>query len=132
MKALVISSLATMVLLSIGMTQSYGNECVSVVSENEINDNRAIRLHLSSKNCTDIYGLYVEVQRNGTIMEVTSVPAGWSYGESAKTAFWTTDSEPITDSNSFGIKLQAKKPYVLHWIALDETWSPVAEGILIG
>jgi hypothetical protein len=66
-------------------------------------------------------------------MRILSAPSGWTYGESETAVFWVTETDPInSDGKVFGMQLQSQKPYTLHWIALDQTLSPIAEGILIG
>ncbi len=113
--------------------KSHGQECISIVAENNRNDNRFVQLHLSSaEGCVAVYALYVQIERNGSIQEITSTPSGWTYGMVEKeAAFWTTETEPVhSNSKFFGIELQSQKPHTLSWIALDETSSTIAKGIL--
>ncbi|MFQ5970122.1 MAG: hypothetical protein ACE5J2_06485 [Nitrososphaerales archaeon] len=117
-----------------GTPRSHALECASIVAESLGTDSRFVKLHLSNaEGCITIYGLYVQIERNGSIQGITHTPSGWTYGEVEKAAFWTTETEPIdSDSKMFGIKLQTQKPYTLHWIAVDQAWSPIAEGVLVG
>ncbi len=132
-QVLIVSSIASlMFMLYFTGATTYAQECVSAVIENDGKDNRFVQLRLSSsEDCVSVYGLYVQLERNGSI-QVTSAPLDWTYGEVENAAFWTTETEPInSDSKIFGMKLQAQNPSTLRWIALDQTLSPIAEGILV-
>jgi len=122
-----------LMLTFLGAARSYGQECISAGIENAGNDNRLVQLHISnSEGCVSVYGIYVQLERNGS-MRILSAPSGWTYGESETAVFWVTETDPInSDGKVFGMQLQSQKPYTLHWIALDQTLSPIAEGILIG
>jgi hypothetical protein len=102
--------------------------------ENGKTDSRFVQLYVSNQEgCVAVYGLYVEIERNGSVREVTSTPSGWTYGEAERSAFWITESEPVdSGSQVFGMKLQTQRPYTFHWIALDQSLSPIAEGVLAG
>jgi len=135
MKLPIMLSLASVVFMSIfAGTATYGQECASVLVENGKTDSRFVQLHLSNQEgCVAVYGLYVQIERNGSVQEVTSTPYGWTYGESETSAFWITETEPVdSDSKVFGVKLQTQRPYTFHWIALDQSLSPIAEGVLTG
>jgi hypothetical protein len=136
MKLPIFMSLVSLVLMSpiVDVPRTYGQECTSVVVENGKSDNRFVRLHLSNQEgCAALYGLYVQIERNGSVQEIISTPYGWTYGESETSAFWLTESEPVeSNSKVFGLKLQTQRPYTFHWIALDQSLSPVAEGVLAG
>ncbi len=136
MKLLIILSLTSLVFISdfVDTPETYGQECTSLILENGKTDNRFVLLRLSNQEgCVAVYGLYVEIERNGSVQEITSTPSGWTYGEAETSAFWITESEPVdSDSKVFGMQLQTQRPYTFHWIALDQSLSPVAEGILTG
>lgn len=136
MRPLMFLSLASLVLMPIaaGVPRTYGQECTSVFVEGDTNDNRIVGLLLSAQeDCASVYGFYLQIERNGSVQEVTSTPSGWTYGMTQTTAFWTTETEPVdSDSQLFGVKLQTQKPYKLSWIALDQAMSPIAEGVLVG
>ena len=136
MKLLTGLSLASLVLASVFVStpRTYGQECTSVIVESGKNDNRFLRLHLSNQEgCVAVYGFYVQMERNGSVQQITTTPSGWSFGESETSAFWMTDTDPINaDSKVFGMKLQTQRPYTFHWIALDQSWSSIAEGVLTG
>src|SRR5574341_607598 len=136
MKLPIILSLTSLVLTSVfvGTLETYGQECTSVIMENTTSDNRFVQLRLSNQEgCVTVYGLYVQIERNGSVQEITSTPSGWTYGESQTSAFWITETEPVdSDTKVFGMKLQTQRPYTFHWMALDQSLSPIAEGILTG
>jgi hypothetical protein len=114
--------------------RSHGQECISIVAESAGSDNRFAQLQLSNaEGCTAIYGLYVQIERNGSIQEITLTPPAWTYGKVEKKAvFWTTDTDPVSSNNKiFDIELQTPQPYTLSWIALDQTLSPIARGTLV-
>ncbi|MGH9923081.1 MAG: hypothetical protein ACRD38_10045 [Nitrososphaerales archaeon] len=129
-------SLASFVFMSIfvGTPVTYGQECASVLLENGKTDNRFVQLRLSNQEgCVAVYGFYVQIERNGSVQEITSTPSGWTYGDGERSAFWITESEPVdSESKVFGMKLQTQRPYTFHWIALDQSLSPIAEGVLTG
>lgn len=131
-KTSVISSLASLLLISAySNIQSYAQGCVSVHAKSPDTDKRVIELQsYGSENCP-VYGLYVQLERNGNI-QIVSSPSGWTYGEQENAMSWITDIEPVhSEGKIFGIKLQAQQPYTLHWIALDQLWSPIAEGTFV-
>ncbi len=130
MVAMFVSLVLTLAFASI--PRSHAQECISIVAESAGSDNRFVQLQLSNADgCTAIYGLYVQIERNGSIQEITLTPPSWTYGKVEKKAvFWTTDTDPVSSNNKiFGIELQAN-PYTLSWIALDETLSPITRGTL--
>lgn len=131
---LIVTSFGSLVLLLAfaSMPRSHAQECITVVSNNVGKDNRFLKLEVSNEeNCVPIYGFYVQAERNGTVQQVTSTPSGWGYGLSENTAFWTTDDKPlVSETKVFGIEFNAQKPYTFRWIALDNTMSPIADGIL--
>ena len=136
MKLQIILALASLVLTSsfADTSRSYCQECTSLVLENGKTDTRFVQLHLSNQEgCVAVYGLYVQIERNGSVQEITSAPSGWTYGDAERSAFWITETEPVdSDSKVFGMKLQTQRPYTFHWIALDQSLSPIAEGVLTG
>ncbi len=135
MKLLTVLSLASLVLTSVVDTpRTYGQECTSVLLENGKTDNRFVQLRIANQEgCVAVYGLYVQIERNGSVQEITSTPSGWSYGEAERSAFWMTETDPVdSDSKIFGMKLQTQRPYTFHWIVLDQSLSPIAEGVLTG
>src|SRR3990172_3833718 len=107
MKLLIILSLSSLVLSSVfvGTSGTYGQECASVLVENGASDNRFVQLRLSNQEgCVAVYGLYVQIERNGSVQEITSTPSGWTYGEAERSAFWITETEPVdSDSKVFGM-----------------------------
>ena len=136
MKLPIMLSLVSLVFMSIfvGTPGTYSQECTSLILENGKTDNRFVQLHLfNQEGCVAVYGLYVQIERNGSVKEITSTPSGWTYGEAERSAFWITETEPVdSDSKVFGMKLQTQRPYTFHWIALDQSLSPIAEGVLTG
>jgi|GEM_PF-3215553 len=136
MKLPIILSLTSLVLTSVflGTPGTYAQKCTSVIMENTTSDNRFVQFRLSNQEgCVTVYGLYVQIERNGSVQEITSTPSGWTYGESETSAFWITETEPVdSDTKVFGVKLQTQRPYTFHWMALDQSLSPIAEGILTG
>ncbi len=113
---------------------SYAQDCITVNAERNDNDHQSIQLRLSNaKGCTPVYGLYVQMERNGSIQGITYAPPGWTYGGSDATAFWIADSERVDGgSKVFGIKVHDPRSFTFHWIALDQMLSPIKEGKLIG
>lgn len=136
MNLLIFVSLISLVLMSpfVDIPRTYGQECTSLIEENGKTDKRFVQLRLSNQEgCIAVYGLYVEIERNGSVQGITSTPAGWTYGEAERSAFWMTETDPIhVDSKVFGIKLQTQRPYTFHWMALDQSLSPIVEGVLTG
>jgi hypothetical protein len=110
--------------------ESYAQtQCVSVSLES---NDAEVELRVAGSEGCAVFGLYVQLERNGSI-QVSHTPSGWTYGEMDDAVSWTTESEPVdTEDKTFGIQVQAQKPYMLHWIALDESMSIISEGVLVG
>jgi len=130
MVALFASLVITLAFASI--PRSHGQECISIVAENDKNYG-SVELQLSNaEGCVAIYALYLQIEKSGSINEITLTPSGWTYGKiEDMAAFWLTETDPIrADSKVFGVELEGAKQYTLRWMAINGTWSPIAQGTL--